>query len=60
MANMINLSALQIPESGYAESGNNEGDIHTKSLWTDRGWAGPCCSPAGRAVAAALHRTLAH
>lgn len=33
--------------------------IQIQRLWTDRDQAGPCCSPAGRAVAAAPRRTLA-
>lgn len=55
---IINLSALQICESQYNKSGNNY--RQKQSLWTDRGPVGPCCSPAGRGVAAAPHRTLAH
>lgn len=33
--------------------------METQSVRTDRGPAGPCCSPAGRAAAAAPRRTPA-
>lgn len=52
--NLIYLSALQIWTPAQIKKKT------TKALCTDRGPAGPCCSPAGRAADAAPHRTPAH